>query len=103
MSRGLFRRAILLSGAHFNNKNRPVLSKDEALVKSKEFAKSLNCYGDNWLQCLRFLDAEEFLFGPLVFFPIDGTEFLPLRAQEAFELGQYNKGKHRYQIFISNK
>ena len=92
MSRGLFKRVILLSGAHFNNKDRPLLSKDEALLKSKELAKSLNCYGSGWLRCLRFVNAEEFLSGPVVFFPVDGTEFVPLTAQKAFELGQNNKG-----------
>ena len=92
LSKELFKRAILKAGAHMYNKDRPVISKEEALNKAKNFAKTLNCPGETWLQCLREKDPEQIQTGFEVVYPIDGTEFLPLTARKALEQGNFNKG-----------
>ena len=94
LSKGLFKRAMLSSGAHMYNRDRPILNKDEALIKAKDFAKSVNCLGETWLQCLRQLDPDqiELKFG--IVYPVDGTEFIPLTARKAFEQGKFNQGSH---------
>ena len=81
-----------MSGAHMYHKERPVISKDEALIKAKELAKQLECVDDNWLECLRQMPAEKLVAENEIFFPVDGTEFLPLIAHKAFEQAHFNKG-----------
>ena len=73
------------------NKDRPVITKEEALIKAKDFGKEVGCDGEQWLQCLRKLDAES-LETLQIFYPVDNTEFLPLTAQKAYEQGKFNKG-----------
>ncbi|CAG2114000.1 unnamed protein product, partial [Medioppia subpectinata] len=60
LSKGLFKRAIMQSGAHMYNRDRPVLSTVEALQKAKQLAKRLNCdqYDYKWLDCICFTDIE---------------------------------------------
>ncbi|XP_054166309.1 cholinesterase 1-like [Oppia nitens] len=92
LSKGLFKRAILESGAIFMDKDEEVLSKDKALKEAKLMASKLNCTDDKqWLQCLRKVDAQAILmYSSLDIFPMYGTEYLPISAQQAFKTGNYN-------------
>ncbi|CAG2100638.1 unnamed protein product [Medioppia subpectinata] len=87
LSKGLFKRAIMQSGAHLNNKDRDVITKDEALSEGKRLAKELGWSEDmDWIQYLRTVDAKELVNkSKHVTFPMSGTEFLPLSAQKAFK------------------
>ncbi|CAG2114908.1 unnamed protein product, partial [Medioppia subpectinata] len=59
----LFKRAIMESGAHYYNSRDP-MSKAEALTFAKQFAKSMNCTdGQKWLDCLRGIDAQALIKG----------------------------------------
>ncbi|CAG2101306.1 unnamed protein product [Medioppia subpectinata] len=61
LSKGLFKRAIIESGAHMYNKDRDIVSKDESILLGKRIAKEQNCSeSEDWLQCLRGLDAKVF-------------------------------------------
>ncbi|XP_054165683.1 cholinesterase 1-like [Oppia nitens] len=86
LSKGLFKRAILGSGALVFNKDRPILDASNGIEKSRQTANKLNCsekYGDNWLDCLRDVDAKQLIEtdengGSLyITYPVFGTEFLP--------------------------
>ena len=102
LSKGLFNRAILESGAFMFNKDRPVITTEEALLKAKRLAKQLNCTDDKqWLECLRKVDAKHLQLAAdnisqplfdLFSFPVVGTEFLPISAQQAFHENKFNKG-----------
>ena len=93
LSTGLFKRAIMQSGADFFNNDRPMITKEEAISLAKQMAKENNCTEDNWLQCLKTVQADKLKFSkPLYTLLIDGTEFLPLSAQKAFNEGKFNKG-----------
>ncbi|CAG2170116.1 unnamed protein product, partial [Oppiella nova] len=92
LTRGLFKRAIMQSGAHMYSKDRDVISKSEALTKAKHMAQQLNCSdADDWLRCLRGVGAHEFLnFETSLTFPVLGTEYLTLSAQQAFMDNKFN-------------
>lgn len=95
LSVGLFKRAILESGAMVGNKNFPILTKDIALEQSKQMAIYFNCSinNDKWLKCLRKIDPQ--LINNYTFIyasPIIDTEFLPLSAQMAFKNHKYIAG-----------
>ena len=99
LSGGLFKRAIMQSGANMWNKDRPVVSKEEGLSLAKQTAKHVNCTDNRkWLQCLRNVDAKELARFPSHIgnfdytFPIEGTEFLPFSARQAFNEVKFNKG-----------
>ena len=94
LSEGLFKRAIMQSGAHFNNKDRPILTKEEALQKARNLAKRANCSNDKqWLECLRKVEANHFIIGTdELTYPLDGTPILPLSTQKAFNTRKFNKG-----------
>ncbi|XP_054154812.1 carboxylesterase 5A-like [Oppia nitens] len=91
---GLFRRAIMQSGALMWNRGLPVLTKSEALAKTMTIGRSLNCTpdttnsADNYrlLNCLRNVSVDQLLpFWPHFSRPLTGTEFLPTSAQQAFD------------------
>ncbi|CAG2116643.1 unnamed protein product, partial [Medioppia subpectinata] len=94
LSKGLFKRAIMESGAHYYNSRDP-MSKAEALTFAKQLAKSMNCTdGQKWLDCLRGIDAQALIKGydtVVQVFPLLDTELLPLPAQKAFKLDSFNK------------
>ncbi|XP_054165678.1 acetylcholinesterase-like, partial [Oppia nitens] len=94
LSKGLFKRAIMQSGAHMYNKDRDPLNKTEALNNAKKLAKIFNCsLTDDWIQCLREVDANILVkLLPLfdVTYPVIGTQFLPLIARQAFEHNLFN-------------
>ena len=95
LSKGLFKRAILESSAFMFNKDRPPITKEEALLNAKQLAKQLNCTDDKqWLKCLRKVDAKLLLPGPRLDFvwPVLGTEYIPISAQKAFSENRFNKG-----------
>ncbi|CAG2173359.1 unnamed protein product, partial [Oppiella nova] len=95
LTKGLFRRAIMQSGAHMYNKDRDVISKSEALDLAKQTARQLNCSDDDqWLQCLKGVGADDLLQQEtkLETFPVLGTEYLPLSEQKAFLDHKFNKG-----------
>ena len=94
-SKGLFKRAIMESGAVMFNKDRPVISKIEALKASKEMAKRLNCTDDKtWLKCVRNVSPHEVVDNYVIAImnPVIGTDFLPDLAQKAFNEYNFNKG-----------
>ncbi|CAG2103293.1 unnamed protein product, partial [Medioppia subpectinata] len=94
---GLFQRVIMESGAnlHFNGRQQHTIS--ESLAESTHIAKTLNCStsagnADHWLDCLRKVPAKEFQrFTSQFTFPLEGTEFLPLSIQQAFNQSKYNQ------------
>ncbi|CAG2182728.1 unnamed protein product, partial [Oppiella nova] len=92
LSKGLFKRAIMESGAHLYNKDRDVISKSEALASAQKLAEQLKCNtSEQWIQCLRGVDAKEFLKAEsLDEYPVEGTEFLPISVQKAFETKKFN-------------
>ncbi|CAG2113622.1 unnamed protein product [Medioppia subpectinata] len=92
LSKGLFKRAIMQSGAHMYNKDRDVNSKAEAIAEGKRVAKELGCSeGADWVQYLRTVEAKDLVekANPLTY-PVLGTEFLPLSAHKALHDNQYN-------------
>ncbi|CAG2115701.1 unnamed protein product [Medioppia subpectinata] len=98
LSKGLFKRAIMQSGALFYNKHRYPMVKSEALLVSKQLAKNMNCSEeeeDNWLDCLRSFEAQELMDGydtRRQLSALSDTEFLPMNAQNMFENQLFNKG-----------
>ena len=97
LSKGLFKRAIMQSGAYYFNKDRPMLNTTEALTMAKSKAKDKGCADDSqWLECLRKVDANQFTvpFNEGTY-PVEGTEFLPLSAQKAFNELKFNKGMNQ--------
>ncbi|CAG2120694.1 unnamed protein product, partial [Medioppia subpectinata] len=92
LSKGLFKRAIMSSGAHMYSKRRDIVNKTDAVNMAKQLARDLNCddHGD-WVDCLRMVDAHDLVksMTPLTF-PVLGTGILPLSAAEAFEQNVFN-------------
>ncbi|CAG2116155.1 unnamed protein product, partial [Medioppia subpectinata] len=90
LSKGLFKRAIIQSGALLFNKARDPMVKSEALLLSKGLAENMNCSLDEnkWLDCLRGSAAQELIEAsdgrPQVVTLFD-TEFLPMNAQHMFK------------------
>ena len=94
-SRGLFKRAILQSGSLFWNKDRPLLSKDKAIENTKQMVQHFNCSGNQWLKCLRGVEAKTLSqYYDIHFYPTIGTDFLPVSAQKALQTHDYNQGKY---------
>ena len=93
-SKGLFKRAIMESGALMFNKARDPISTSEALLMARNTAKHFNCSdSDDWLRCLRAIDGHDLLsLDYLITVPVFGTEYLPLTAQKAFESKTFNSG-----------
>ncbi|XP_054165718.1 acetylcholinesterase-like, partial [Oppia nitens] len=90
LSKGLYRRAIMESGALMFNKDRDPISTQEALELNKQIGHKLNCTGHNWLQCLRNVRPEQLVFKLKLILPLIGTEFLPVRAIEEFQKHSVN-------------
>ncbi|CAG2107603.1 unnamed protein product, partial [Medioppia subpectinata] len=93
LSKGIFKRAIMESGAHMYNKDRDVVNKTEALSQAKAIAKGLKCNEtEDWIQCLRRADAKDILKCETQFpiNPLFETEFLPITAQQAFDEKKFN-------------
>ncbi|CAG2117407.1 unnamed protein product, partial [Medioppia subpectinata] len=62
LSKGLFKRAIMQSGAHMFNKDRNVFNTTEALSLAKFIAKDQKCNEtEDWIQCLQRVNAKNFL------------------------------------------
>ena len=84
------------SGANLHYKGRQQHTTDEAFNASQTIAKALNCSesfdGNQWLDCLRERDAKEFSKFSESTFPLEGTDFLPISIQQAFQEAKYNKG-----------
>jgi carboxylesterase type B len=93
MTKGLFKRAIISSGSNYHKHGQLQMSKEEALNKTMEVASTLNCTVDHWLSCLRNASAQELIKLGGYIGTVEGTEYLPLNAQQAFQQGKYNKGK----------
>ncbi|CAG2109730.1 unnamed protein product [Medioppia subpectinata] len=91
LARGLFKRAILESGAALNARASGH-TKAAALADAKQMAKHFQCPDDNaWLDCVRKVaPADIHGYTALRVGPIVGTEYMPLSAQEAFEQGKFN-------------
>ncbi|XP_054168275.1 cholinesterase-like [Oppia nitens] len=100
LSKGLFHRAILQSGAHLFSKKRPMVNKNDALRDTLKLAKHFNCGNDSkkWLKCLRQLDANVLFnfrnYSTKNLFhwnAIYDTHIFPHTAQVAFRKRQLNK------------
>ncbi|CAG2120960.1 unnamed protein product, partial [Medioppia subpectinata] len=91
LANGLFKRAILESGAALNARTSGH-TKAAALADAKQMAKHFQCPDDNaWLDCVRKVaPADIHGYTALRVGPIVGTEYMPLSAQEAFEQGKFN-------------
>lgn len=97
MTRGLFNRVIMQSGAHLSGRKRIPYSANDALIVSKQLAHKVNCTDDKqWLTCLRKVSAKDIIDNYIVSTgiqqAIDRTEFLPFTANEAFERKEFSKG-----------
>ncbi|CAG2166663.1 unnamed protein product [Oppiella nova] len=92
LSKGLFKRAIMESGAHMYYKERDVINTTEAILNGQHLAEQLKCNTtEQWLQCLRGVDAKEFIkIVSFLTFPVEGTEFLPISYKKAFETKKFN-------------
>ncbi|CAG2116374.1 unnamed protein product [Medioppia subpectinata] len=93
LSKGMFKRAIMESGANMYNKDREVVNKTEAMALGKNIAKQLKCNEtEDWIQCLRRADAKDILKyeNPIGTYPVFGTEFLPIFARQAFNEKKFN-------------
>ena len=95
LSNKLFKRAIISSGAIYHKQGFLYLTKEVAFAATKQLANQLNCTDDKQLlTCLRKSNAQdiikhgEALGGGIV----EGSEFLPVNSQQAFQQGKYNKG-----------
>ncbi|XP_054166234.1 acetylcholinesterase-1-like [Oppia nitens] len=99
LSKGLFRRAIMQSGAHINSKDQPIYDTVNALEMSKLTASQLGCdpYDYHWLDCLRDIpDPQVFRNKPenyssiKINYPAYGSEFLPQLPQKVFKHDQFS-------------
>ncbi|CAG2106736.1 unnamed protein product, partial [Medioppia subpectinata] len=94
LSKGLFKRAIMESGAHMFNKDRDIKTAPEALNEAKQLAVDFNCSKTSveWLECLRQLNAEDLNehIGEGFTVATLGTEYLPVSAHQAFQTKQFN-------------
>ncbi|CAG2102396.1 unnamed protein product [Medioppia subpectinata] len=62
LSKDLFKRAIMQSGANMYNRDRDVVNKTEAISQGKAMAKGLKCNEtEDWIQCLRRADVKDIL------------------------------------------
>ncbi|CAG2168479.1 unnamed protein product, partial [Oppiella nova] len=97
LSKGLFRRAIMESAAQLFSKNRPLITKTEAISDAKQLADHFNCTDDKWIQCLRGIDAtliQDYHIQTNNTYHINaiiGTDILPYSAQVAFEKKEFNR------------
>ncbi|CAG2108862.1 unnamed protein product [Medioppia subpectinata] len=98
LSKGLFKRAIMQSGAVLMRNERPFMGTVDALAKAKQTARNLQCnpYDYKWLDCLRAVEDPELFLEPVpegsdftVTFPVMGTQFLPITAQKAFKRQEF--------------
>ena len=93
VSKGLFKRAIIESGATLYRRDKPMTTTDQAYQMAKELAEKFDCSGKHWIKCLRRVEAEKFLpHIPATMYPLQGMEFLPYSAQEAFDRLEFNSG-----------
>ncbi|CAG2116661.1 unnamed protein product, partial [Medioppia subpectinata] len=91
LARGLFKRAILESGAQLWTRSH-THTKSAALAEARRMATHFKCTDDNtWLDCLRNVSAKEVHDYPgITVGPLVGTHYMPILAQEAFNTGKYN-------------
>lgn len=94
--KGLYKRAIMMSGAFFDAKGGQLgtFTKEKALNGTKLAAQKLKCEGEDWLKCMRNVSAEDILTNgkSIRSMAIEGTDYLPIGAQEAFKTGKFNSG-----------
>ncbi|XP_054165693.1 cholinesterase-like [Oppia nitens] len=93
-AKGLYKRAIMESGAEFFNKLQAPVDKNSTLDQCKQLAKYFNCSDSQWLDCLRKVDAEDIIDVEdvnLNVFPLLETQFLPMSPQKALQTQQFNK------------
>ena len=71
-----------------------MISKTELILVGKQMATDFNCSeSEDWLQCLRSIDAKEFnKYTKSITYPVLGTDFLPISAQKAFQEMKFNSG-----------
>ncbi|XP_054165692.1 cholinesterase-like, partial [Oppia nitens] len=60
-AKGLYKRAIMESGAEFFNKLKAPIDKTSTLTECKQLARYFNCSENHWLDCLRKVDAEDII------------------------------------------
>ena len=90
MSKDLFHRAILQSGAPYKDDSFSVRN-SQFLNKSKQFAENIGCKGENWIQCLKQLDAAELLKNDsMSISEIIKDEFYKQTGKEALKNGKFH-------------
>ncbi|XP_054165675.1 cholinesterase-like [Oppia nitens] len=92
LSKGLFRRAIMQSGAQMHYKVRQTVNTTENLLIGKQLAKDFNCSdSEDWIHCLRKVDSKLLVNKTIqLLFPLESTQFLPISAIEAFKQNKFN-------------
>ena len=93
LANGLFNRAILQSKALLTGNGKFEVTKEQALIRAKQYASRRMCWGPKWLSCLKkvrplfLLEFSAYAMDYIVY----QTEILPLPIDQAIEHGQYNK------------
>ncbi|XP_054166219.1 cholinesterase 1-like [Oppia nitens] len=98
VSRGLFKRAIMSSGALIYSKISPTLNTSQALVMARKMATKNGCpENGSIVQCLRkindtnkLLNIPDKLFDYSFTRPVEGTEFIPHLTNQAFKYSLFN-------------
>ncbi len=105
LSRNLFKRVIMQSGAYYF-KNYRSYNSSYHLDISEKLSQSIGCNDDNkWLDCLRRADPKSLVkqnsFNSLVF----GNELLPHTLKESLKLGNFQTGIEKILLtyFLSQK
>ena len=98
LSNGLFNKAILQSGAAYNEMI--YMTKEQNFNESKLFAESLGCTSETeWISCLKKIQPEKLLnytfnilrfYDTTNFLPVVGEAFFPYKPHEAVKRGKFN-------------
>jgi carboxylesterase type B len=95
LSRNLFKRAIMQSGAYLV-KNYRDYNSSHHLAEAQKLSHSFGCANDTkWLDCLRKVEPKEIVkyqpFSPSLVFD---NELLPYKLEDALKLGKFQTGMH---------
>jgi carboxylesterase type B len=95
LSRNLFKRAIMESGAYFF-KNYRDYNSSHHLAEAQKMSHSIGCANDTkWLDCLRKVEPKEIVkhnsLNPSLIFE---NEIFPYKPEEALKLGKFQTGMH---------
>lgn len=90
LSKDLFKRAIIQSGAPYKDSSFSVTN-SQFLNASKQFAENIGCKGEKWIKCLKQLDAKELLkSNSMSINKIINDGFYKQTAKEALRSGKFH-------------